>query len=378
MKQITYVEPGAINQVPRILDRLGVESVFLVHDPVAYAVSGAEAILESIWGERVVQRFSDFEVNPRLPDVEEGIRRFRGGSYEAVVAVGGGSALDVAKLVSVIGVHERPPVDLIRGAEQITTDGPPLIAIPTTSGTGSEATHFAVCYVDQAKYSVAHPYLLPEYALVDPDLTHSLPPRQTAASGLDAFAQAVESFWSVGATESSLEFATEALQLSLDSLQDAVHRPDAKSRAGMSKAAHLAGKAINISKTTAPHAISYTITKQFGVPHGMAAALTLAPVLRFNAEVTPADCNDPRGAEHVKDRLQQLSRLLGCDDLCDAQDKITALVQSVGGPVRLQEVGVTTDQQVELIASHVNAERLANNPRRITAEALMSLFEGIR
>ena len=171
-----------------------------------------------------------------------------------------------------------------------------MIAIPTTAGTGSEATHFAVVYVDGEKYSLAHPYLVPAYAVIDPLLTYSLPAGVTAASGLDAFCQAIESIWAVGATDVSHTFATEAARLAVQHLRAAVQNPTDTARAGMCRAAHLSGKAINISKTTAPHALSYVLTAEYGLAHGVAVALTLAPMLQYNAQVTAIDCADPRSA----------------------------------------------------------------------------------
>ena len=158
---------------------------------------------------------------------------------------------------------------------EISSPGKKLIAIPTTSGSGSEATHFAVVYVGGEKFSVAHPiYMLPNVVVLNPSLTYSMDSYQTALSGVDAFAQAMESYWSVNSTEESKKYSIEALELIIEHLPLAVNYND-NSRDIMLHAANLAGKAINIAKTSGAHAISYVLTSKFNIPHGQAVALTL-------------------------------------------------------------------------------------------------------
>ena len=145
----------------------------------------------------------------------------------------------------------------------------------------------------------------------------------------------------------------------------------------MCRASHLAGRAINLTKTTAPHAISYTITSQFGVPHGRAVAMTLGPILQFNSKLTGQDCNDPRGVEHVKDAIAVVARLLGQKTAADASKAFQAFVASIDCPTRLSEVGVSTEVQLRQIVEQVNVERLANNPRRLSSESLENLLKSI-
>ena len=205
-----------------------------------------------------------------------------------------------------------------------------------------------------------------------------MPPGLTAETGLDAFAHAIESMWSVNSTPESIRYAAEAIRLTWQHLEAAVEHPTRDDREAMSRAALLAGQAINISKTTASHAISYTITSQFGVPHGRAVALTLGPMLAYVSEVTEEDCNDPRGAAHVQQIVSDLLRLLGCQTATEADQAIQRFVESVGCPTRLSTVGVTTDAQIEAITGEVNGERLANNPRRFSERSLQSFLHSIR
>ncbi|MEZ4822960.1 MAG: iron-containing alcohol dehydrogenase [Ignavibacteria bacterium] len=152
--------------------------------------------------------------------------------------------------MNVLSYQTNSPEQILKGESEIVRKGKPLIAVPTTSGAGSEATHFAVVYSGDKKYSLAHEYILPDYSVIDPQLTFSLPKEITATSGIDAFSQAMESYWNVNANEESRKYSRGAIQLIFDSLSKAVNEGDEESRINMSRAAHLAGKAINITKTT--------------------------------------------------------------------------------------------------------------------------------
>ena len=146
----------------------------------------------------------------------------------------------------------------------------------------------------------------------------------------------------------------------------------------MSRAAHLAGRAINVSKTTAPHAISYAISMQTGAQHGMAVAVTLAPVLLYNSQTTADDCADPRGVDHVRRMVAKVLKVLGCETPVAAARRIEEIVRSVDSPTRLSDLGLDRDADIEMLVRRVNTERLSNNPRRITPERLHQLLESIR
>lgn len=368
------LEAGALGRLGELLQRLRAQELFFVADPPAYELSGAARILDPIVTARKTTWFTEFALNPRIEDVERGVARFREVQPEVVIALGGGSALDMGKLIAGCGVQAGAPGEYASGQRTLERTGPPKILIPTTAGTGSEATHFAVVYVADQKYSMAHPSLLPEYVLIDPTLTYSLPPRPTAACGLDALCQAVESIWAVGADTESLGYATEALELALAHLENAVLDPRPPDRWAMARAAHLAGRAINISKTTAPHAFSYALTTRFQVPHGAAVALTLGAFLGYNHGVDDTTCADPRGAAAVRERLQMLLDLMGEGSLAAAQARLRLLMLRIGCPVRLGEVGVRRADLPGLIQA-VNMERLSNNPRGISEASMMTLLE---
>ncbi len=363
---------SALSEVPSVLT---VQSIFLVTDSVAYAASGAEAILRPLLANRTVTIFDSFEPNPKLAEVEACAEALRESKPEALLAVGGGTAMDVAKLANWLSAQNVGKEEILRGEWASPQTPLPLIAVPTTAGTGSEATHFAVVYADGDKHSVAHPLMRPTGAVVDASLTASLPPMLTSHSGLDALCQAIESIWAIGADETSLQFAREGLVLAWENLEAAVNAPTPAARDAMARAAHLAGQAINLTKTTVPHALSYTITSAHGLPHGAAVALTLGAALVFNSEVNETDCLDARGAVAVRERMAMIYETLGARDAAEAAGRFEALVKSIGCPASLAEVGITETAQVDHICATVNMERLANNPRRLTPEDLRGLLQ---
>ena len=363
---------SALGEVQSVLSG---QSIFLVADSVAYAASGAEAILRPLLADRTVEIFDSFEPNPKVNEVEACAAALRKSKAETILAVGGGTAMDVAKLANWLTAQNAGKEEILRGVWESPQTPLPLIAVPTTAGTGSEATHFAVVYVDGHKHSVAHPLMRPSVAVVDGSLTASSPPMLTAQSGLDALCQAIESIWAIGANETSLPFAREALGLAWENLKAAVNAPTPAVRDAMARAAHLAGQAINLTKTTVPHALSYTITSAHGLPHGAAVALTLGTALEFNGEVRETNCLDSRGSVAVRERMEIIYSAMGASDAAEAAGRFHELVKAIGCPTSLAEAGITEAAQVKRICATVNAERLANNPRRLTPEDLRGLLQ---
>lgn len=361
---------GAVSEVASALERLAADSVLLVADRRAFAASGAEAALAEALSGRRVQRIDVDGPNPDAAAIEVAVARCRAMEPDVVLAVGGGSAIDLAKAVAGCCGTDAEVVDVLRGRAAIGSEVPPLIAVPTTAGTGSEATHFAALYVEGRKVSLAHQKLRPAYAIVDPSLSRSAPRELRAVAGLDAFAQALESAWAVDATERSLADSCRALELAGPQLDDVVHAPSAAAFDAMARAAFHAGRAIDVAKTTAAHALSYWLTAKHGVAHGHAVALFLGPILSFNAQVSAQDCVDPRGAEAVKARLAAACKAMKISGPAALRVRWDAFLQSLSIPTRLSEVGVKTEDDRQALVDAVNPERLSNNPRRLDRAAL--------
>jgi len=378
LTQPAYFGRGSIQRIQDILKYLAADQVFLVCGSRSYVVSGAASALVPALAGREVTKFTDFSINPQWSDIQKGLEAYRESGAGLILAVGGGSAIDVAKAIAVCSIQPSAPEAILRGEAAIEYPSRQVIAVPTTAGSGSEATQFAVVYDGTKKYSIAHESMLPTYCVVDPDLTESMWPRLAAVTGVDALAQAIESYWAVESTHESQGFATKAIELAIEYLPQAVHNPSPESREAMSLAAHMAGKAINVTRTTAPHALSYPVSLGYNVPHGHAVGLTLGDVLVFNAGVSDESCNDPRGAAHVRASVLEICRLMGCEHPDEARLMLNNMLVDFGLPIFLEAFGIDSAEKRAALASEVNVDRLSNNPRRLTPTDVVNLYEAIQ
>lgn len=370
--QRELVFPGSVAQIPEILTELAPRKLLLVHRGASFEASGAGRALKPVVEKYRPRVFNEFKSVPQLEDLKEGLRSL-GADFDLVLAVGGGAALDMAKLLAVFAVQKREPETYVLEGAALDNPMVPLVAVPTTSGSGSEATHFAVCYANGAKYSVAHPSMLPCVAVIDGELTLSMPRSVAASTGLDAFSQAVESFWSVNSTGESRAYARRALELILPNILGSVNENGRDNRIAMAEAAHLAGKAIDVTKTTTPHALSYYYTLRFGVAHGHAVGLSLGELLEFNALVEEGRCADPRGASFVKEIVAELLELLGCRTPKDGKRKVWELMDDLGLERDFRRLGIGLDEFKKGL-DEINWERARNNPRSHDRADLERLF----
>ncbi len=371
MKQQEYIGFNSINSLDNILTDYNAKNIFIVTSKNSFISSGAKEIIKNKLKNYSADYYSDFSPNIKTDDLNKGIKIFKRKNYDLIIAVGGGSVIDMAKLINIFSCQPEPIDNYLENNAQISVKPIPLIAIPTTSGSGSEATHFAVLYKDKVKFSVAHQYILPEISIIDSDFTMNLPPSITAESGADALCQAVESYWSIYSTDESQKYAKEAIKLIVKSLFGAVNNPTKQDRQDLSTAAHLAGKAINITKTTAAHAISYSFTSYYGLNHGHAVALTLGALLVYNYEVTENDIQDKRGCDFVKKKIMEISDMFGCKTPHECQNVINNLFKSIGIELSLKKLNIC---DIELIVNNVNTERLINNPRKLSDESLKEIL----
>ena len=378
--QQEYNNLGSVDKLSEILSIVQPKSIFLVTGKASYKSSGAKSKLSKHIAPYNVTHFDDFSVNPQLEDVRRGIRQYQENNCDLVIAVGGGSAIDVAKSINILAVQEKDLQKYITKELEITYSGKPLVAIPTTSGTGSEATHFAVVYIDKTKYSLGHKeFMLPDYVILDPSLTCNLPSKITASTGMDALCQAIESYWSIHSTKKSKQYASEAITLIFKNLSLAVNDSNIEYRKAIMNAANLAGKAINITKTTASHAISYPITSYFGVPHGHAVALTLGEMFVHNTQVEAHDCLDSRGIEYTKKTMNELIDLFEVNSSEEVNQKWQNLMDSIGLERSLSKLGVNSEEDINLIVKNgFNPERVKNNLRLLTEESLREILYKIK
>jgi len=377
--QIEYIGTNSLKNIKNIISDTGAKKILLVTGKDSYTTSGSEEKLSQYLNNIKIERFYDFEINPKIEDVYHGTALALKIKPDLIIAIGGGTVIDMAKLINILSSQEDHSfINIIDNSSLINKKGlSPLVAIPTTSGTGSEATHFAVVYVEKNKYSLAHKYMLPDYVIVDSLLSNKMPKDIAASVAIDALSQAIESYWSVGATSESRKFAEKSIEIILASIEKAVNENDSDSKASMAIAANLSGKAINISKTTAAHAISYPISTYFNVPHGHAVGLLLGCFFEINSNSEVYGLNDSRGSSYLTNTMLQLFKLFGASSPLDCKLAWYKIMTNIGLETNISKLGVCSSQDIDLISNNVNIERLNNNPVVVSEETLKNLLRSI-
>lgn len=369
---------NTLSKLKDVIYSYSAKNIFLVTGRKSYSLSGGEEKIKPVLAGLNVTHFNSFTENPELDEVKHGISLYKKAEPDMVIAIGGGSVIDMAKMINVLSVQKKKPEKYITGVEKLKEKGKPLVAIPTTAGTGSEATYFATVYIDKTKYSVGEKSLtLPSVSIVDPSLTASMSKPLRAFTGLDALCQGIESFWAVGSTSESQKYAQEAVDIAFKNIEKSVKNPDRKTRMNMAKAANLSGKAICISKTTACHSISYPLTIYFGIPHGHAVSLTMPQIILFNSEIRDNDCNDKRGSVFVQNQIKILLKLLNCKTASDAKDKFENLMKKLEVETRLSKLNISKPGLDLIIEKGFTPGRMNNNPRRVTKEDLRNILDEI-
>lgn len=298
-------------------------------------------------GRILLRSFCGFSPNPSWEEVQSGTALFQASGCGLIAAVGGGSAIDTAKCIRyTAGSHV------------------PLLAIPTTAGSGSEATHFAVVYRQGVKESVDCG--LPEAVLMDPSALDTLPDYQRKATMLDALCHGVESFWSKKATAESREYSGQAIRRIMDSYAGYLQNTP-EGNAGMMKGAHLAGKAINLAQTTAGHAMCYQITKLHGLAHGHAAALCVARLWPYVLDHAAASTESG-----LRQTLEAIADAMGCGSSREGAERFQNIL------TRMElKVPACTEQELAGLTASVNPARLNNFPISLTEREIQTLYQEI-
>ncbi|GAB7078834.1 iron-containing alcohol dehydrogenase [Megalodesulfovibrio paquesii] len=358
---------GTLGRVGEEVRRLGGTSVLVVTDP-GVAASGMVERLEGLLAKAglTVARFDKVEADPRYEIVEDGLAALREAKADVVVGIGGGSSLDMAKIVAVMATNAGP-VGNYFGIDLIPSPGLKTILIPTTAGTGSEVTPIVILsdHQEKLKKGIVSPYLFPSVALLDPELTIGLPPKVTAATGMDALIHALEAYTSINATPTTDMLAREAIRLIHGNIRAAYAKGDnLPAREAMLRGAMLAGMAFANAGVTAVHAFAYPIGAEFHIPHGIANTIMLVPVMRYNQIGNP-------------ERFAELAVLLGQpveglslrQAAARAVSALIELAEDLNVPQHLSAYGVTEAHVPALAAAVMLVTRLlANNPRTLTQE----------
>jgi len=329
--------------------------------------------ISKLLGDSLVALYDKVEPNPTFETVMAAYRELKQVDYDLIVALGGGSTIDTAKAVAAINASDSEDwIDdhLKRGIQFPQPFNPkPVIAIPTTAGTGSEVTMWATVWAmeEKRKYSLSHPKLYPKIALLDPELTLMLPEKETVYSGLDAFSHAMEAIWNKNHNPVSDMFALKAIELVRKHLPELLHEPsNLNLRTHLLRASLFAGMAFSNTKTALAHSISYPLTAHFGLPHGLACSLPLPHILRFNGK---------RAAE----RIGIMAEAIGADQTSESMaSEITRLFDLLDVSRHLADYGIDGIGNRQLILkSAFTPDRADNNIVEINHQDLIGLIENL-
>ena len=363
-----------IDKLPQILKEVNSKKLFLVVDS-SYPFLNIKDAIEALDVEKVM--FSDFTPNPLYEDVCKGIDLLKAEKCDSILAVGGGSAIDVAKCIKLAVLAAEgnnaiiPPLVNTR----VACDGAklPFIAIPTTAGTGSESTHNAVMYYEGSKQTVTNDGVLPDYALLEPSVLKTLPLYQKKCTMMDALCQGIESWWSVNSTEESYEYSRKTIELIMQKWRAYIFENDSEAAANIMLGANYGGRAINITQTTAAHAMSYKITSNYRFPHGHAVAVCLPTIWRYMIG-NMDKCIDVRGQVYLRNIFQQIANAMGANS---PEDAISIFNKMLADMELIQPVDSVRVQSIEVLTKSVNPIRLKNNPVGLDVDTIRGLYEMI-
>jgi alcohol dehydrogenase class IV len=365
---------GSLNKLGELARSTMGTRVLLVTDPGMMNTGIVERALEIVKAAGVAPTvFDKVEADPPEAVIHAAAEAARSAGATGVIGLGGGSSLDVAKLVALLAGSEED-LKSVYGVGKAKGPRLPLILVPTTAGTGSEVTPISIVTTGTSeKMGVVAPVLLPDIALLDPELTYGLPPHVTAATGIDAMVHAIEAYASASPNNNPISrmLAVQALQLMGASLLDAVRDGrNAKARADMLLGSMLAGQAFANSPVAAVHALAYPLGGHFHIPHGLSNALVLPHVLRFNAVTAHEAYVDL--APHAFPHLSAIQGRERVDAFCEA---LAGLSRDCGLPQTLREMKITEDWLPKLATDAMNQTRLlVNNPRPIAEADALAIF----
>ena len=341
------------------------ETTLIVSDPVLNKLGFISEIKKNLSGKII--EFCEVEPNPSCETVDKATKIAREKGVDSVIGFGGGSAIDVAKAVACLTTNDGFLLQYLNKEREFKERNVTLIAVPTTSGTGSEVTNVGV-YTDKInkrkKPLVSDNYWV-DYAIIDPELTISLPKRATASTALDAFIHSIEAYWAKSTQPFSEALSLKAMKLILQNIEKAYYEPDnLEARENLSSASLLAGMSFSQTRTTILHAMSFPLTNIYGLEHGFACALALPELLKENYK-------------YDKERFDNLFRYLNFSSVEEMASKLEEIYNNINAPLKLSEVGVK-NEDINRIAEITLCSPINKlNPKEFNSGELIELLKKI-
>ncbi len=372
---LSYTGWGALEQLLPEVERFSPKKVLIVTDPTLAKIGLVDSVAQPIRDAGFnVSLYTDVVPEPPLDTGEKLVAFTRENEFDLVIGVGGGSALDLAKLAAIMATHEGHVADYLNltGTRKIEHKALPLILIPTTAGTGSEVTNIAVLSLESSKDVVTHDYMLASVAIVDPKLTVSVPPKVTAATGIDALTHAVEAYISINASPATDALALHAIRLISKSLRTAVKDgEDRQARTDMSQGSYLAGLSFFNAGVAGVHALAYPLGGQFHIPHGDSNAVLLPYVMSYIRKSCPKRMAD------ILEALGGNASFLSEEEASyKCVDELKRIVEDVGIPSTLSGFNVPESALESLTADGVKQKRiLARSPLPLEEADIRKIYQ---
>lgn len=366
---------SSVSSCDRIIDKLG-DNIFLITDADLTKIGLNKPIINELSKSSNLEVFDDVESDPSKKTLIKVLERAKTFKPTGILGFGGGSSMDIAKLISLL-IGTEQDIENIWGVGNAKGPRLPLILIPTTAGTGSEVTPISIITIeDDQKKGVSSPIILPDLAVLDPELTLSLPSAITAATGIDAMVHAIESYTSNNQNNNPISklLAIESLKLLGTSIETAVfdgHNIEARSN--MLLGSMMAGQAFANSPVAAVHALAYPIGGIFDIPHGLSNSLVLPHVLKFNSTNAKACDQYAFLAPFVfKDINQNTNNKNICNDFIYRLENLSSLLNL---PSKLRELDIPKEACVKMAKESMKQTRLlVNNPREVTEEDAFNIY----
>ena len=347
-----------------------IKKVFLISGNNSFYKSGANKIFPKILKEKIVEFYFKTSNIPDLKELKKIAVLINKFKPDCILAVGGGAVLDYAKMANVLDLEKDLENKIKKSILKIKKKKCKLIAVPTTAGSGAEVTENAVVYVDKIKYSLEDKIIKPDDFFIIPKLIIDCSRQIKSAAGFDAISQALESILSIKANSKSMQFAKKSLELSLPSFINHVNRPTISNTENMALAAHYSGKAISITKTTAPHAVSYPFTSHFGIKHGHAVSLTLNEFIKFNFLNQKYETNQ----SNLKKKYEFIFKITKTKNISELDEYLKNLKKEAHLESNFLKLGINIKKNYQKILSGINFQRLKNNPIELQISDIKSIL----
>jgi len=346
------------------------KKIFVLCGKKSFITSGAEVFFKKLLNNKEVKLFYKISELPVLEELIKIINDVKNFKPDLILAIGGGAIIDYAKIANVVDIKNNLKDLIINYSYPFKNKYTKLAVIPTTAGSGAEVTSNAVIYVDGIKHSFESELLIPDNFFLIPDFLISAPNTIKASAGFDAIAQALESLISKKSNKQSVEYASKSLRISINSYISFLNDPNLKNATEMSIASNLAGKAISISKTTAPHAASYPFTSLYNISHGHAVGLFFEKFFKFNFD----NLNKSETSFDLKKRFDLIFDLFDVENIENFNTKISLIKKQAKLEDSLIKLNINITESSDKIIQGINLLRLGNNPIKINGNDILKII----